>query len=74
MHFSIENWHTQPLLILCRTLLVNKAGLEHAKSLITAYKQGTVREMNAELWSAKKVVDSTLHPGMLKLCWGLELY
>jgi hypothetical protein len=44
-------------------LLVNKAGLEHAKSLIAGYKQGKIGEMNAELWSAKKIVDSTLHPG-----------
>ncbi|PQE13199.1 hypothetical protein CJF30_00003084 [Rutstroemia sp. NJR-2017a BBW] len=45
-----------------RTLLVNSAGLEHAKSLITSYKQGKVRDMNPELWNAKKIVDSTLHP------------
>jgi hypothetical protein len=48
---------------LTRTLLVNKAGLEHAKSLIGGYKQGKIGEMNAELWNAKKIVDSTLHPG-----------
>jgi len=47
-----------------RTLLVNQAGLEHAKSLIAGYKQGKIGEMNAELWKAKKIVDSTLHPGM----------
>lgn len=45
-----------------RTLLVNKAGLEHAKSLIAGYKQGKIGEMNTELWQAKKIVDSTLHP------------
>ncbi|EKD20212.1 uncharacterized protein L3040_007209 [Drepanopeziza brunnea f. sp. 'multigermtubi'] len=45
-----------------RTLLVNKAGLEHAKSLVTGYKQGSIKEMNEELWKAKKIVDSTLHP------------
>jgi hypothetical protein len=44
-------------------LLVNKAGLEHAKNLLAGYKQGKIGEMNAELWNAKKVVDSTLHPG-----------
>ena len=48
-----------------RTLLVNKEGLGHAKDLISGYKQGKFRDMNAELWSAKKIVDSTLHPGML---------
>jgi hypothetical protein len=47
-----------------RTLLVNKAGLDHAKSLISGYKQGKIGEMNDELWKAKKIVDSTLHPGM----------
>jgi hypothetical protein len=47
-----------------RTLLVNQAGLEHAKSLIAGYKQGKIGEMNAELWMAKKIVDSTLHPGV----------
>ncbi|KAH8794025.1 sideroflexin-5 [Hyaloscypha finlandica] len=45
-----------------RTLLVNKAGLEHAKGLVAGYKQGKIGEMNAELWNAKKIVDSTLHP------------
>ena len=44
-------------------MLVNKAGLEHAKSLIAGYKQGNIGEMNTELWNAKKIVDSTLHPG-----------
>jgi sideroflexin-5 len=50
-----------------RTLLVNKAGLEHAKGLVAGYKQGKIGEMNAELWNAKKIVDSTLHPG--RCCW-----
>ncbi|CZS93570.1 hypothetical protein WAI453_001107 [Rhynchosporium graminicola] len=45
-----------------RTLLVNKAGLEHAKSLVAGYKQGKINELNEELWKAKKIVDSTLHP------------
>ncbi|KAI9050111.1 hypothetical protein LZ554_006252 [Drepanopeziza brunnea f. sp. 'monogermtubi'] len=45
-----------------RTLLMNKAGLEHAKSLVAGYKQGSIKEMNEELWKAKKIVDSTLHP------------
>lgn len=48
-----------------RTLLVSKAGLEQAKGLITSYKQGTIKSMNPELWQAKKIVDSTLHPGAL---------
>lgn len=48
---------------MCRTLLVNSAGLEHAKSLVAGYKQGKYQEMNPEIWQAKKIVDSTLHPG-----------
>lgn len=51
-------------MVICRTLLVSKNGLEQAKSLITSYKLGKIPEMNPELWQAKKVVDSTLHPGM----------
>ncbi|KAI9701258.1 MAG: hypothetical protein M1836_001928 [Candelina mexicana] len=45
-----------------RTLFVSKTGLENAKRLISSYKQGNVRSMTPELWRAKKVVDSTLHP------------
>jgi hypothetical protein len=47
-----------------RTLLINKAGLEYAKRLVSGYKQGKIAEMNDELWKAKKIVDSTLHPGI----------
>lgn len=46
-----------------RTLLTSSAGLEHAKSLLTQYKRGEIRHMTPELWDAKKIVDSTLHPG-----------
>jgi sideroflexin-5 len=45
-----------------RTLLVSKARLEYAKQLLTAYKTGTIPSMTPELWRAKKIVDSTLHP------------
>ncbi|GAB1320074.1 Sideroflexin FSF1 [Madurella fahalii] len=45
-----------------RTLLVGRAGLEQAKNLLVAYKQGQIKDMTPELWKAKKVVDSTLHP------------
>ncbi|WYZ40765.1 hypothetical protein EsH8_IV_001106 [Colletotrichum jinshuiense] len=44
------------------TLLVGSTGLEQAKSLLTDYKQGKIPRMTPELWQAKKVVDSTLHP------------
>ncbi|KAL8856497.1 MAG: hypothetical protein Q9178_006896 [Gyalolechia marmorata] len=45
-----------------RTLFVSSAGLERAKSLVSSYKQGHVQSMTQELWRAKKIVDSTLHP------------
>ncbi|KAI9880249.1 MAG: hypothetical protein M1830_004594 [Pleopsidium flavum] len=45
-----------------RTLLVSASGLENAKQLISAYKHGKITSMTPELWQAKKVVDSTLHP------------
>ncbi|KAL4743551.1 Tricarboxylate/iron carrier [Aspergillus similis] len=45
-----------------RMLFVSSAGLEQAKRLISSYKQNEIPAMNAELWRAKKVVDSTLHP------------
>jgi hypothetical protein len=44
------------------TLLVGSAGLEQAKNALVAYKQGHVHSMTPELWRAKKIVDSTLHP------------
>ena len=46
-----------------RTLFVTSSGLENAKRLITKYKIGEIKAMTPELWWAKKVVDSTLHPG-----------
>ncbi|SLM41387.1 mitochondrial cation [Lasallia pustulata] len=45
-----------------RTLFVSASGLENAKKLISSYKQGQVNSMTPEIWRAKKVVDSTLHP------------
>jgi hypothetical protein len=48
----------------CRTLLAGKHGLESAKNMLIAYKQGQINGMTPELWKAKKIVDSTLHPGM----------
>ena len=46
-----------------RTLLTSQTGLENAKALVTQYKQGQIQSMTPELWQAKKIVDSTLHPG-----------
>ncbi|MCJ1374080.1 hypothetical protein MMC20_005311 [Loxospora ochrophaea] len=45
-----------------RTLFVSASGLENAKRLVSSYKQNQVQSMTPELWQAKKVVDSTLHP------------
>ncbi|KAL1593985.1 Sideroflexin FSF1 [Nothophoma quercina] len=45
-----------------RTLFTSSAGLEDAKQVVTAYKTGKIREMTPELWSAKKIIDSTIHP------------
>ncbi|KAK3322600.1 Tricarboxylate/iron carrier [Apodospora peruviana] len=45
-----------------RTLLVGKTGLEQAKKTLVAYKTGQIKSMTPELWQAKKIVDSTLHP------------
>ncbi|KAI1406652.1 Tricarboxylate/iron carrier [Hypoxylon fuscum] len=44
------------------TLFAGKHGLEQAKKLVVAYKQGELKDMTPELWQAKKVVDSTIHP------------
>lgn len=48
-------------------LFVSSSGLENAKRLVAGYKQGQIPLMTPELWQAKKVVDSTLHPGLLLL-------
>ena len=61
-----------------RTLFAGKTGLEQAKRAVVAYKKGEVNEMTPELWQAKKIVDSTLHPGIYitpieVLAWRLSL-
>ncbi|KAI9839786.1 MAG: hypothetical protein M1838_004254 [Thelocarpon superellum] len=45
-----------------RTLFVSGAGLEQAKTSLSLYKQGQGSAMTPDLWQAKKIVDSTLHP------------
>src|SRR5690606_38084054 len=60
-----------------RMLLVSSAGLEQAKRLISSYKQSEISSMNSELWRAKKVVDSTLHPGtffLYEMVWQWHAY
>lgn len=42
---------------------MGKTGLEQAKRALIAYKKGETHEMTPQLWKAKKIVDSTLHPG-----------
>ena len=48
-------------------LFVSPTGLQNAKQLVAGYKQGRIASMSPDLWRAKKIVDSTLHPGMLSL-------
>lgn len=60
----MAHW-TKGIALTCgdRTLFTSSAGLEQAKSLIVDYKKGKLAEMTPELWTAKKTIDSTLHPG-----------
>jgi sideroflexin-5 len=51
------------LIITIRTLLASSQQLEYSKQILTQYKTGQIKEMNEDLWKAKKIVDSTLHPG-----------
>lgn len=46
---------------------MSSSGLEQAKQLVSSYKQNHLPHMTPELWRAKKVVDSTLHPGTFPL-------
>lgn len=42
---------------------MSSSGLEQAKAMVSSYKHSHLPTMTPELWRAKKVVDSTLHPG-----------
>ncbi|ODV95232.1 hypothetical protein PACTADRAFT_33810 [Pachysolen tannophilus NRRL Y-2460] len=45
------------------TMLLNTSkDVEKAKFLIGEYKNGKIKEMSPELWRAKRVLDSTVHP------------
>jgi hypothetical protein len=61
---TAQNGGTEPRLTDAprRTLLTSASGLEQAKQLVTAYKTGKIRDMTPELWTAKKTIDSTIHP------------
>lgn len=43
-------------------LLNTPTDVENARTLISAYRTGQVSQMSPELWRAKRVLDSTLHP------------
>ncbi|KAL0635250.1 Sideroflexin FSF1 [Maublancomyces gigas] len=46
-----------------RTLFTSASTLEASKSLLARYKSGTLpHAMTPDLWAAKKLCDSTLHP------------
>lgn len=51
-------------LTLPRTLFASKSELKTAKELVASYKNNSIPNMTPELWRAKKVLDSTLHPGI----------
>jgi hypothetical protein len=50
-----------------RTLLASTQALNQARDLLISYKTGNIKEMNDDLWKAKKLVDSTIHPGAFAL-------
>lgn len=43
-------------------LFVTSTSIERSKQLIDSYRCGKLPTITPELWHAKKVVDSTLHP------------
>lgn len=45
-----------------RMLLNTPSDVETARQLIGAYRRGETKHMSPELWRAKRVLDSTLHP------------
>ncbi|KAH8555978.1 Tricarboxylate/iron carrier [Umbelopsis sp. PMI_123] len=46
-----------------RTLLVSPSGVKKAQALIEDYNAGKVKGVeSAQLWKAKQIVDSTIHP------------
>ena len=53
----------------CSTLFAGTQGLDNAKRLVTEFKTGKIEHMTPQLWRAKKIVDSTLHPGRFPTCF-----
>lgn len=45
-----------------RMLLNTRAQVAAARELVGAYRTGAIASMSPELWRAKRVLDSTLHP------------
>lgn len=43
-------------------LLVSKKELDHSKEILGKYQKGEIADISPELWRAKKVMDSTIHP------------
>lgn len=43
-------------------LLTTSKDLEHARKVISAYRQGELKDTTPEFWQAKKQLDSTVHP------------
>ncbi|CDR42106.1 CYFA0S08e03686g1_1 [Cyberlindnera fabianii] len=43
-------------------LLTTSAQLEQARKLIADYRSGAIKTMTPDLWQAKKILDSTVHP------------
>lgn len=45
------------------TMLLNTSSdIENSKKLISQYKNGKLTQMTSELWKAKKILDSSIHP------------
>ncbi|KAK9486785.1 Tricarboxylate/iron carrier [Lipomyces starkeyi] len=45
-----------------RMLLITKKKLAEAKALVSDYKNGKIVDMTSQLWTSKKILDSTIHP------------
>ncbi len=41
----------------------SKARLQQAKELVSSYRHGHIATVTPDVWTAKRLLDSTLHPG-----------